>query len=108
MLILSRQHGQKIYIGDDVVITVVDIRGDKTRIGIEAPADVPVHRAEVRSAIIRESMKSGEDPQLVKDRRNFTLPERIRNIISDARNLKFRDTAQLIASLEGALASAGV
>jgi carbon storage regulator len=45
-------------IGDKVVITIVDIRGDKVRIGIEAPADIPVHRQEVYDAIRRESQKS--------------------------------------------------
>lgn len=51
MLVLSRRKDERIIIGDDVVITVVDIRGDKVRIGIEAPKDVPVHRQEVYEAI---------------------------------------------------------
>lgn len=51
MLVLSRHRDESIMIGDDVVITIVDIRGDKVRIGIEAPTDVPVHRQEVYEAI---------------------------------------------------------
>ncbi|MFM8174383.1 MAG: carbon storage regulator CsrA [Pirellulaceae bacterium] len=58
MLVLSRHRDESIMIGDKVVITIVDIRGDKVRIGIEAPADIPVHRQEVYDAIRRESQKS--------------------------------------------------
>ena len=54
MLILSRQKDQVITIGDNIVITIVDIRGDKVRLGIEAPREVPVHRQEVYEAILRE------------------------------------------------------
>ena len=55
MLVLSRQRDQTIMIGDDIEITVVDIRGDKVRIGINAPAEIPVHRKEVYDAIKREN-----------------------------------------------------
>ena len=58
MLVLSRQRDQSIMIGDDIVITIVDIRGDKVRLGINAPNDVPVHRQEVYDAIKRENQKS--------------------------------------------------
>jgi carbon storage regulator len=51
MLVLSRYRDESIYIGDDVVITVVDIRGDRVRIGVQAPPDVSVHRQEVYEAI---------------------------------------------------------
>ena len=47
MLVLSRKKNEQIIIGDGIVITVVDVRSDKVRIGIEAPAHVPVHRHEV-------------------------------------------------------------
>ena len=50
MLILARQRGESIVIGADVTITVVDIRGDKVRLGIEAPRAVSVDRLEVRRA----------------------------------------------------------
>lgn len=53
MLVLSRTKGQKIIIGDIVEVTVVEVRGDKVRLGIEAPKEVSVHREEVRDAIKR-------------------------------------------------------
>lgn len=55
MLVLSRQRDQTIMIGDDIEITIVDIRGDKVRLGINAPQDIPVHRKEVYEAIKREN-----------------------------------------------------
>lgn len=54
MLVLSRSKDQSIVIGRDVKITVVSIRGDKVRLGIEAPRELPVHREEVFDAIERE------------------------------------------------------
>ena len=59
MLVLSRQRDESIVIGDNVVITIVDIRGDKVRLGIEAPGEVPVHRREVFDAIRREHDQTG-------------------------------------------------
>jgi carbon storage regulator len=55
MLVLSRQRDESIVIGDDIVITIVDIRGDKVRLGIQAPVSIPVHRQEVYDAIRREA-----------------------------------------------------
>lgn len=55
MLVLSRQRDETIMIGDTIELTIVDIRGDKVRVGIEAPPDVPVHRKEVYEAIRREN-----------------------------------------------------
>lgn len=57
MLVLSRKKNEVIRIGDDVSIVVVDVRGDRVRLGIEAPTGVSVHRAEVYDAIQRESHK---------------------------------------------------
>ena len=54
MLVLSRQRDQTIVIGDNIRITIVDVRGDKVRIGIDAPRDVAVHREEVYNAIQEE------------------------------------------------------
>ena len=58
MLVLSRQRDETIMIGDDIEITIVDIRGDKVRLGITAPATVPVHRKEVYDAIQRENREA--------------------------------------------------
>ena len=60
MLVLSRHRDESIMIGDDVVITIVDIRGDKVRLGIDAPQDIPVHRQEVYEAIKRENRKAAQ------------------------------------------------
>ena len=54
MLVLSRKRDEKIVLNDDIVITIVEIRGDKVRLGIEAPPAVPVHRQEVYDAINRQ------------------------------------------------------
>jgi carbon storage regulator len=57
VLVLSRQRDESIIINDNIVITVVDIRGDKVRLGINAPRDTPVHRQEVYEAIQRENQR---------------------------------------------------
>ncbi len=54
MLVLSRKIDERIMIGDQISLLVVDIKGDKVRLGIEAPSDVAVHRKEVYEAIQRE------------------------------------------------------
>jgi carbon storage regulator len=56
VLVLSRKAGEKIIIGDDIEVTVVEVRGDKVRIGIDADRDTPVHRQEVYDAIRREQL----------------------------------------------------
>ena len=62
MLVLSRKKNESIHIGDNIVITVVDIRGDKVRIGIDAPTEIAAHRQEVYEAIQRDSLRRGADP----------------------------------------------
>ena len=54
MLVLSRQRDESIIIGNDIEVTIVDIRGDKVRLGINCPNHIPVHRKEVYEAILRE------------------------------------------------------
>lgn len=58
MLVLSRQRDESIVIGDNVQITIVDIRGDKVRLGIIAPTEISVHRKEVYDAIQRENKQA--------------------------------------------------
>jgi carbon storage regulator len=60
MLVLSRQRDESIMIGDTIVVTIVDIRGDKVRLGINAPAEIPVHRQEVYEAIQRENLRAAQ------------------------------------------------
>lgn len=54
MLVLSRQRDESIIIGDDIEIVIVDVRGDKVRLGINAPREISVHRKEIYDAIQRE------------------------------------------------------
>lgn len=67
MLVLSRKNSEAILIGRDIKIMVVDIRGDKVRLGIEAPREVSVHRSEVYEAIQKEC------PPAEVDRPKFRL-----------------------------------
>ena len=60
MLVLSRKPNESIMIGDDIRVTITLIRGDKVRIGIEAPSDVPVHRKEVFDQIQRRLGNPGD------------------------------------------------
>lgn len=57
MLVLSRKKNEQVLIGHDVVVTVIEIRGDKCRLGFEAPKETPIHRREVYDAIEREKQK---------------------------------------------------
>lgn len=54
MLVLTRRFGQKIFVGDDIVITIVAINGQAVRVGIEAPTEIPIYRQEVYEAIQKE------------------------------------------------------
>jgi len=58
MLVLSRQKDESIMVGDEVEITIVDVRGDKVRLGITAPRSIDVHRKEVYEAIQREKAEA--------------------------------------------------
>jgi carbon storage regulator len=62
MLVLSRKRDERIVIGDNIVITVVEVRGDKVRLGIDAPSEVPVHRQEVLEAMRRSEPQSKIPP----------------------------------------------
>ena len=63
MLVLSRQKDESIMIGDDVEVTIVDVRGDKVRLGITAPKSISVHRKEVYEAIQREKREAQQKQQ---------------------------------------------
>ena len=60
MLVLSRKKNESIVINNDITIVVVEIRGDKVRLGVEAPKEVPVHRREVYEAIHRKDAAAAE------------------------------------------------
>jgi len=61
MLVLSRQKDESIIIGDDVEVTIVDVRGDKVRLGINAPRSISVHRKEIYEAIQREKAEKAAE-----------------------------------------------
>jgi carbon storage regulator len=67
MLVLSRKTNESIVIRDDIVVTVIEIRGDKVRLGINAPAEVPVHRREVY-----EKIKESERRKKAQDEHSTT------------------------------------
>ncbi len=74
MLVLSRQCDQTIVIGDNIEITVVSIRGDKVRLGINAPREITVHRKEVYEAIQQEKA-NGNDRSLERIPRSPQSPQ---------------------------------
>lgn len=79
MLVLSRQRDETIMIGDDVEITIVDIRGDKVRLGITAPRSIQVHRKEVYDAIKRENQQASRlKPSDVADVVDHKKDEKVR------------------------------
>jgi carbon storage regulator len=61
MLVVTRARNESIMIGDDIIVTVVDIRGDKVRIGVHSPTEVPVHRLEVYEAIRRYQQEESRE-----------------------------------------------
>lgn len=67
MLVLSRKKNESIVINDDITVVVIEIRGDKVRLGIEAPKEVPVHRREVYDAIQRQNRGSDKTEQAEQD-----------------------------------------
>jgi len=60
MLILTRRQGETLMIGDDVTVTVLSVKGNQVRIGVEAPKHVPVHRKEIWDRIQREKEENDE------------------------------------------------
>lgn len=79
MLVLSRRVGERLVIGNDIVLTVLDVRSDGVRLGIDAPRDVKITRAEILEAIERENAAAAAaatDDSAVEMLRNIAPPER--------------------------------
>ena len=74
MLVLSRHRDESVIIGENIAITIVDIRGDKVRLGIEAPREIPVHRLEVYSAIKQENGEA--NPHVLREIKRLEALER--------------------------------
>ena len=72
MLVLSRKKNESIVINDDITIVVVEIRGDKVRLGVEAPKEVPVHRNEVYEAIRRNQQQTADGQAVEQDTTSAT------------------------------------
>ena len=77
MLVLSRHRDESIIIGNNIVVTIVDIRGDKVRLGIDAPTEIPVHRREVYEAIQRENLRASHAES--KDTRDLAGKDRVQS-----------------------------
>ncbi len=63
MLILSRKINEKIKIGEDITLTILEVRGDQVKIGVEAPKDVKVFRQEVYESIQKENLEAAKAPE---------------------------------------------
>ena len=70
MLVLSRRQGESIVIGDDVVVTIVEVRGGQVRVGIDAPRSIEVHREEVYREVAKENLEAvrsaGQSPDILR------------------------------------------
>ena len=92
MLVLSRKRDESIIIGDNIVITVVDIRGDKVRLGIQAPKGITVHRQEVYDAIQRDKKsKQAEQSELEKNLDSIELSAGSQPSDPSYHNILFQD-----------------
>ena len=70
MLVLTRKPKQSIMIGDDVEVTLLAVYGEKVRLGIQAPSEVPVHRTEIYLEIQREHRREGQPPDISSEARD--------------------------------------
>jgi carbon storage regulator CsrA len=71
MLVLTRKPGEKVYIGKDISLTVLEVKGNRIRIGIDAPAEIPVARAELGNPLARLApISKAEDPNRATSRGN--------------------------------------
>jgi carbon storage regulator len=109
VLVLSRHRDEEILIGDDAVITVVELRYGKVRLGISAPKDVPVHRREVYEAIRREGRRAPDpldilEPELRRAVLGFVREEYLRWwLASPNKAMDGRRPDELIAAGESAV-----
>jgi carbon storage regulator len=75
MLVLTRKQGEKILIGDDIVITVLDVRGDSIRLGVDAPRGISIQRAEILKAVTEANLEAN----LAADRSDDTAADRLKS-----------------------------
>lgn len=67
MLVLTRKKGERVFIGDDIVVTLIDVRGDGVRIGFDAPRGVSIQRAEVIAAVSEANTEAAASPAATED-----------------------------------------
>ena len=77
MLVLSRRAGEQIFIGDNIVIRVAEVKGDTVRLAIEAPREIKVHRGEVYNAIIEANRQAAKASVLPE---TLTLPVLVKKV----------------------------
>jgi carbon storage regulator len=80
MLVISRKKNESIIINDDITVVVVEIRGDKVRLGVEAPKEIPMHKNEVYDAIRRQSNATADAHQESIRRQIEELRQQIRDL----------------------------
>lgn len=76
MLVLTRKRDESIIIGDDIKVTIVEVRGDQVKIGIDAPRSIPVHREEIYQEIQAENRRAA----LGRDSGDFSLDDVVRQV----------------------------
>jgi len=86
MLVLSREMDKSIVIGDNIVVTVVDIRRDKVRLGIECPVEIPVHRREIFDMVERKRLEAKTQESSKEERVDFG--EQLNEYLSTGNYLK--------------------
>lgn len=103
MLVLSRQRDESIMIGDNIVVTIVEIRGDKVRLGINAPTEIPVHRQEVYEAIQRnnEAGRQVTTPgEVHRDQKAADTYKRIRTLAEQRRPKEVDDEGRALEEIK--------
>jgi len=85
MLVLSRRVGERLMIGDDIVVTVIEVRSDGVRLGIDAPREVRVHRAEVLEAVRAANVEAvAADDQTAAVLRRLATPATVQRLSNDS------------------------
>lgn len=75
MLVLTRKKGERVVIGDDIVVTIIDVKGDSVRIGFDAPRGLPVQRAEIIDAVKAANLEAASAPATAGDQLRDLLGE---------------------------------
>ncbi len=88
MIVMTRKKHESIVINNDITVLVVEIRGDKVRLGVDAPSDVPFHRREVYDAIIRNQEDNRSPEEVAFDQKKSAVEGLWRTRLAEARTLE--------------------